>query len=123
MRIDGWIHRTYPDLDGLQREAVARQQKDNLSVLRPEIKAIAPKQIYDANASMNAAYAVFCDRVFGKAGHAVPYRSAGYEKRGRRLLDFMESIPDEPSSDGTLVDAWADELGLSGWYQWIELRP
>jgi len=123
MRIDGWIHREFPNLDALQRESVVRQQKDNLAVLQPELKAMAPKPVFDANVSMNAAYAIFCDRQFGKAGYAVPYRSAGYEKRGRALLGLMESIPDEPRSDRTLVDAWADELGLSGWYEWIALQP
>jgi hypothetical protein len=123
MRIDGWIHDYFPDLDPLQRDAVARQQTDNLSTLRPELKAFAPKPVYDANISMNAAYAIFCDRVFGKAGYAIPYRSAGFEKRGRALLDIMESIPNDAASDRALVDAWANELGLSGWYQWVPLQP
>ncbi len=122
MRIDAWIRETYPALEAVQREGVARQQSDNLEVLRPEVKRFAPKPLYDANAAMNAAYATFCDRVFGKAGYAIPYRSAGYEKRGRALLDIWESIPDDPANDRTLVDAWAEELGLAGWYQWVPLR-
>lgn len=123
MRIDSWIHKTLPAFDELQRGAIARQQKDNLSVLKPGIKEFAPKPIFDANVSMNAAYAIFCDRVFGKAGYAIPYRSAGYEKRGRALLDIMQAIPDDPGSDCTLVDAWARELELAGWYEWIPLQP
>jgi hypothetical protein len=122
MRIDAWIHETYPALDSVQREGVTRQQKDNSSVLRPDVKRIAPKPIYDANATMNAAYAIFCDRVFGKAGYSIPYRSAGYEKRGRALLDIWESVPDDPEHDRVLVDAWATELGLAGWYQWVPLQ-
>lgn len=62
MRIDSWIHETFPHLDLLQRDAIARQQKDNLAVLQPKIRALAPKPIYDANVSMNAAYATFCDQ-------------------------------------------------------------
>jgi hypothetical protein len=123
MRIDSWIHETFPALDDLQREAIVRQQQENLSVLKPEIKAFAPKPILDANVSMNAAYAIYCDRVFGKSGYAIPYRSAGYEKRGRKLLDIMQSIPNVPTSDRALVDAWAQELGLTDWYQWVALRP
>ncbi len=123
MRIDQWIHDEFPALDGLQRDAVARQQRDNLSVLQPETRKLAPKPVRDANAAMNAAYAIFCDRVFGKAGYAIPYRSAGYEKRGRALLDIMESIPDDPASDRALVDAWGEELGLADWYQWAPMQP
>ena len=123
IRIDEWIHETFPDLSALQLVAVQRQQKDNLTVLRPELKALAPRPIYDANVSMNAAYAIFCDRTFGKAGFTIPYRAAGFEKRGRTLLDLMQSIPADPSSDQSLVDHWADVLGLSGWYEWIPLQP
>lgn len=123
MRIDRWIHSEFPALEPLQVEAVKRQQGDNLQVLRPEVRSLAPKPIYEANVSMNAAYAIFCDREFGKAGYAVPYRSAGFEKRGRTLLDILEAIPDDSASDRSLVDAWAAELGLSGWYQWVPLHP
>lgn len=123
MRVDLWIKEAYPALAPLQLEAVKRQQADNLQALRPEIRALAPKVIYDANASMNAAYAIFCDREFGKAGYAIPYRSAGFEKRGRALLELLATIPDDPASDRALVDGWAEQLGLDGWYQWVPLRP
>lgn len=122
MRIDSWIHETLPTFDELQRDAIARQQQENLSVLKSEIKILAPKFIFEANVSMNGAYAIFCDRVFGKAGYSVPYRSVGYEKRGRALLDMMQAIPDDPRSDCALVDAWASELELTGWYEWIPLQ-
>ena len=123
MRIDQWIHDEFPALDGLQRDAVARQQRDNLSVLQPETRKLAPKPVRDSNAAMNAAYAIFCDRIFGKAGYAIPYRSAGHEKRGRALLDLMEATPEDPAGDRALVDAWGEELGLADWYQWTPLQP
>lgn len=107
----------------LQREGVARQQEDNRKVLSPEIKAFAPKPIYVANATMNAAYAIFADRTFGKAGYAIPYCSAGLEKPGRNLLETLETIPSGPSHDVELVDAWAGCLGLTGWYQWVDAQP
>ena len=118
LRIDRWLYTDYPGLRDLQIASAAEQQQDNLQILSPEVRSFAPKPIYNANASMNAAYAIFFDRVFGKAGYAVPYRSAGFEKGGRRLLDLLESVPDEPEHDRDLVDAWADEMDLSGWYTW-----
>jgi hypothetical protein len=122
MRIDRWIHETYPALATLQREGVDRQQRDNLSVLRPEVKSFTPKPIYDANVTMNAAYAIFGDRTFGKAGYAIPYRSAGLEKRGRALLTALETTPATPEHDRDLVDAWGQELGMASWYEWVPLR-
>ena len=71
---------------------------------------------------MNAAFAIFCDRLYGKTGAAIPYRSAGFEKTGRRLLDHLESIPGDPAHDRALVDAWGEDLGLAGWYRWVEAR-
>jgi len=122
MRIDRVIHETSPDLEPQQRSAVAHQQKENQSVLRPEIKSFAPKPVYDANVSMNAAYAIFCDRLFGKMGYTIPFRSAGFEKQGRVLMDLLQSTPDDPAFDQSLVDSWADILGLAGWYQWVPLQ-
>lgn len=123
MRIDSWIHESFPDLADLQRHAVAHQQQENQSVLRPEIRSIAPKPVYDANVSMNAAYAIFCDHLFGKMGYTIPFRSAGFEKQGRALVELFLSTPKEPAADRELVDSWAETLGLSGWYQWIPLQP
>jgi len=122
MRIDSWIHETFPNLANLQRDAIAHQQQENQSVLRPEIRSFAPKPVYDANVTMNAAYAIFCDRVFGKMGYSIPFRSAGFEKPGRALVEILQSTPDDPTSDRSLVDSWAENLGLSGWYQWIPLQ-
>jgi hypothetical protein len=123
IRIDHWIAETFPDLRSLQGDAVSRQQQDNLKVLAPELRATFPKPIYEANVAMNAAYAIFCDREFGKAGFAIPYRSAGYDRRGRALLDLVRTLPADPPHDRSLVDGWAEQLGLQGWYQWVPLRP
>ena len=97
MRIDKWIHETFPALDGLQRDcghAAATRQPLRAPTRNPRACAqTGPRsQCLD-----ECAYAIFCDRVFGKAGYAIPYRSAGYEKRGRALLEIMESIPEDPA--------------------------
>lgn len=123
MRIDTWIAAEYPQLSDLQREGIARQQEDNRKVLSPEIRGLAPKPVYDANVTMNAAYATFSDRLFGKAGYAIPYRSAGYEKPGRRLLEALQQIPADVAHDVALVDAWAEELDLRDWYRWLPAQP
>jgi hypothetical protein len=34
------------------------------------------------------------------------------------LTAISEQIPDDPREDTRLVDEWAAELGLTGWYQW-----
>ncbi len=119
MRIDVWLKREFPELADLQREAIERQQKDNLQALRAEVRNFAPKQIFAANAAMNAAYAIFADRLLGNAGFAIPWRSSGLEKAGRALLAQFDRIDADPAHDRALIDSWAAELGLVGWYRWV----
>ncbi len=122
-RIDRWLYEAYPTLREQQGIAIDRQLQDNLSILKPEVKGFSPKRILDANAAMNASYAIFADRLYGRNQNAIPWRAAGYEKAGRKLLGLMEEIPPDPTYDEKLVDAWAQELELGGWYSWVKARP
>ena len=68
---------------------------------------------------MNAAFALFWSRTWDDSALSVPYKAAGYDKPGARLLSIFDEISDEPTADRQLVDAWAGELGLSNWYEWV----
>jgi hypothetical protein len=118
-RVDSWIMREYPELLQLQRDMVMRQIKDNLAALSPDLKKIAPKKIYQCNVSMNAAFADFWAKRFSVPSFSVPYKAAGFLKTGQELLVILEEIPDDPSADRDLIDAWMDRLNLDGWYQWV----
>jgi hypothetical protein len=118
-RVDSWILREYPELAPLQRDMVMRQQKDNLAALNPDLKKIAPKKIYQSNVSMNAAFAEFWAKQFSDPSLSVPYKAAGFLKTGEELLATLDEIPDDPSADRELIDAWMDRLNLGGWYQWV----
>ena len=119
-RVDAWIMREYPELGQLQRDMAMRQIKDNLAALGPDIKKIAPKKIYQSNLSMSAAFAEFWARRFSDPTLSLPYKAAGFLKAGEELLAILEEIPDAPpSADRELVDAWGDQLSLTGWYQWV----
>lgn len=119
MRIDSWIYDAFPALRELQQAGIEKQLADNLGAISPEIRAMAPKQIYENNAAMNAAYASFAERLIGKSGHTIPYRAAGLEKKGRLLLRFLDEIAADAAGDQVLIVSWAQELGMSGWYQWL----
>ena len=68
---------------------------------------------------MNAAYAIFCERLLGKSQYVIPYRSVGFEERGRALLGLWDGLPSGARHDRELVDAWAKELEVSDWYRWV----
>jgi hypothetical protein len=79
-RVDSWIMREYPELAQLQRDMTMRQIKDNLAVLSPDIKKIAPKKVYQSNLTMSAAFAEFWARHYSDPSLSLPYKAAGYLK-------------------------------------------
>lgn len=119
MRVDRWIREEHPHLGDDQQASMDRQQRENTQVLDPRIRQMSPEKVFSANVSMNAAYALFCERLLSASQYTVPYRSAGFEEKGKKLLGIWDEIPDDPGRDRELVDAWAQELGVSGWYRWV----
>ena len=71
---------------------------------------------------MNAAYARFGGDLFGKPYLAVPYLSQGYGDKASRLIALAlgGGSPAEEPADRQIIDSWAQELGISGWYDWSE---
>lgn len=119
MRIDSWIRDTYPALHDAQEDSIDRQQQENVQGLSPQIKQMAPSVIFAGNASMNAAYALFCERLLSASQYFIPYRSANFKKPARTLLALWDEIPADARHDRDLVDAWGKELGVSDWYRWV----
>lgn len=119
LRIDQWIWDDYPELREFQKASMAKQQQDNAQALDPQARAIAPVTVFNANAAMNAAYAIFCDRLLERELYVIPYRSAGFENTGERLLELSDKIPEDATHDMDLVDAWGEELEIGDWYYWI----
>jgi hypothetical protein len=119
LRVDAWILREYEELAPLQRSAVLRQLQDSQATLAPDVRKIAPTKVYKASVTMNAAFALFWSRTWDDPALSVPYKAAGYDKPGARLLSIFDEISDEPAADRQLVDAWAGDLSLSNWYEWV----
>jgi hypothetical protein len=119
LRVDDWILTNYPELSSLQNASIARQLGDNTQVLKPEIKRMSPPRIYDANVSMNGAFAIYWAKAAGDDSIALSYKSTAYFSASEQLMELWQEIPSDPSSDCRLIDSWGEYLGLSGWYQWI----
>lgn len=118
MRVDAWLRETYPGLNAQQELSLAAQQAQAAQGLSPQVRAMMPPTIFSANAAMNAAYALFCDRLLGRPLYGVPYRSTGFADRGQALLDLWDQMSADAAHDRALVDAWGNELGISDWYTW-----
>ncbi|MGE5373506.1 MAG: hypothetical protein ACM3XO_00495 [Bacteroidota bacterium] len=69
--------------------------------------------------SISAAHALYWSQRYGKPEMFNPYRLEGFEKAGQKLVEILEQIPDQPSHDQELVDAWGKYLGVTDWYTWL----
>jgi hypothetical protein len=109
-----------PELKELQRTGIALQQQQNADILWRKIGGLSvPPRLL----TMNAAYALFADRLLGNERFEIPYVAAGLSGHGADLLRIWDEVPSDPGHDRTLVDCWASELGLGGWYRWIPFEP
>ncbi len=129
--VDRWIREYCPDLQEPQAQVIESQITSNVGALQPSTRANFPAEIYEASIAMNAAYAVFGGDLLGKPYLAVPYLSMGHGPRSFRLIALALGDPEregagdgeagEAPTDRTIIDSWAQELGISSWYEWSEL--
>jgi tetratricopeptide (TPR) repeat protein len=123
MIIDSRVHEKYPFLHDSEFTWLADEHERNLAVLTDTaIRSIAPKKIYQANVTMNAAVVLFVDDLFnGATDLAAHYRATGLLSTGQRLYalwqEAMKSF--RPGDEYLLVDAFARELKLTDWYKWL----
>jgi hypothetical protein len=118
LRIDDWLWTTCPDVRDEQIASCRLQLQDNTQVLAPSVRHSFPKKIVAANTAMNAAFALSWAAKLNDESILLPYRSIGAATDGKALLDIFHNVSPNPSSDCDLVDRWAEQLGLSGWYLW-----
>ncbi len=84
--VDRWIREHCPDLHEAQELAITSEITNNLGALKPYL--------------------------------AVPYLSQGYGEVARRLITLAlgDWDPTQGPTDRQIIDSWAQELGISSWY-------
>ena len=119
MRIDQWLHQSFPEIREQVITGIAQQQQVNADVLSQHLGNLSvPSHLLGAN----AAYALLADRLLESGVFSIPYAAIGALPFGHRLLAIWDQIPVDATHDQQLVDAWAAELGMSGWYEWVPFR-
>jgi hypothetical protein len=119
MRVDRWLATEFPGLAELQKASTLRQLQDAVITLEPQHRQTSPQQIYSAVEAISAAFAAFWAGRLKQPQLALPFKAAGYFQAGQELLAIWESTPDVPENDRAIIDAWAERLGIAGWYQWV----
>lgn len=117
LRVDAWVRREYPGLNAQQEESIRLQLVDNLQTLAPDIKKLTPPKIFEASVSMSAAFAAYWQGQLSDPTIIVPYKISGCLGGGERLLQIASEIPDEPANDRQLIEAWGEQLHLTGWFR------
>lgn len=113
-RIDHWIRENCPGLREQQEHSIRSQLAENAQALAPEIREKFPQKMLDANSAMNAAYAMAWGEILGDPRYMIPFKALGYANHATELLALIREIPDSPSADHALIEAWAKALGLNG---------
>lgn len=84
---------------------------------------MTPRAIYNANLSMNAAYALFTDDLLGgSTDYTAPYENTRFLRTARSLFGLWIEARDDlqPGDEYKLVDRFAETLRLQRWYEWAE---
>ena len=122
LRIDDWLWSEYSELQEQQIASARIQLQQNAQVLAPSVRKSFPKRVVSANTTMNASFAMFWAEKLSDPSISLPYRSIGADVDGKTLLGIFGRIDSRPTSDWMLLDAWAKELGLQGWYDRVPYK-
>ena len=109
-----------PGLEAVRREYVTNDLAELNSSFSKKIRKMTPKEIFDRNVAMNAAYAIKWSRISGSRSVLLPYRSMGFINKGTLLIDAYEENAGKADPDRhiDIVDRWAGILKMEGWYTW-----
>jgi len=119
--IERWIHREYPGLRDIQRNALMEQQAKAAAVLSRGIRRMTPRKVYDVSQAMNYAFFRLMEPLAG-VGLTAPYERSLYALQGEELLGRADrGVRDDHEGDVELTRRWAEALGLTGWIEWRRL--
>ena len=89
MRIDNWIHASYPELREQQQKNLTRQQEENAGHVAWRHGNL---RIFPQYLALDSASAQFTDRLLGSDYFASPYRAAGLLADGKALLSTWDDL-------------------------------
>jgi hypothetical protein len=119
MRVDRWLANDFPELAELQKSSIVRQVQDSAATLAPKHRQVAPQKIYDATQAISAAFAAYWADQLNQPQLTLPFKSTGYFQTGQELLAIWKGVQEAAENDCALIDAWAEKLGIAGWYEWV----
>ena len=108
-----------PGLREQQLEVIHKNLRDMTGSLAPRIREQIPSLVFDKNAAMNAAFALWWASSAEEPSCVVPFESLGFKEAGQQLLDAYAAIPAEDEMRVVkATDAWAGILEMAELYEW-----
>jgi len=93
------------------------------SVSAPDIVRVVPRRILHASRFLNACHSAFVDHQFaGALAASPPFIQMGAMDRGLNLFQLWErgTAQPNPGYEYKVVDKFAADLRLTGWFRWID---
>ncbi len=122
MWIETLLHREMPALRHAQFVSLHRLAGEALAATtHPEIRKVTPPKVLRALTALNGTAALFLDDfTHGATDFWTNYARLDGANLSPRLLALWKDRRDalQPGDEYDLVDAFADVLGLCGWYEW-----
>ena len=119
LRVDAWLHESYPDLRELQTRGIRAQLDENIQALKAGTSGYYPTRLSRGNLSMNAAFALHWARLWNEPPLTLAYKAAGLLEHGESLMKIFHTIPPDAANDRQLIDEWGFELRIKDWYQFV----
>ena len=127
MIIETRLYDQFPRLRSSQFASLDEAFRDGVRGLKdPETRRLTPRSVYNATMAMEAAYAMFIDHLWqGRTNYAEAYERTRHYRDGKKLFELWHDAMDslEPGDEYELVDAVAESLRVSDWYDWQPDEP
>lgn len=119
LRIEARIQERFPGLRSVQERSLAADVQPAFPLVDPLVVATTPATVYRPTMAMNAAQASQVAGLYHRSDLLEPFHQHGYVDIGRHLTRLvLEAADDGHRSDMAAVNRWAEELGLTGWFEW-----
>lgn len=123
MRIEVWLHQSFPGLKVQQRRSLRSLAFACHKALSPKVKYLTPPTIFDASNHMNYAFCRMAASLLRDGELIRLFATTKYPSLGKKMYAIVAETPDTGyPGDWAAADLWAKLLRLEGWYQWMNLQ-
>jgi hypothetical protein len=119
--IDKWLYDEYPELRPIQLPSLIRQRQEAVQSLVQDTRKFTPDKIYRVSSIMNYAFFKVLEDHF-RLDWVAPWHSTIFIFDGSALAKVTKNdYVNNHAGDRAMIDAWAERLGLTTWFEWKPL--